>query len=251
LCQLELPGFDMTSTEIPYRRILLKLSGEALLGAEDYGIDPKILTSIATELRDVTALGVQVGVVIGGGNIFRGTGLARSGMDRATGDHMGMLATVINSLALQDALERESVVARVMSAIQIHDVCEDFIRRRAIRHLEKGRITIFAAGMGTPFFTTDTAASLRAIEVGADVLVKSTKVDGVYSADPVTDPNAQRYEHLSYDQVIRDKLNVMDTTAIVMCRDNSLPIRVLGLHPQGNLVRLVSGEEIGTLVSDG
>ena len=241
----------MTSTEIPYRRILLKLSGEALLGAEDYGIDPKVLTSIATELRDVTALGVQVGVVIGGGNIFRGTGLARSGMDRATGDHMGMLATVINSLALQDALERESVVARVMSALQIHDVCEDFIRRRAIRHLEKGRITIFAAGMGTPFFTTDTAASLRAIEVGADVLVKSTKVDGVYSADPVTDPNAQRYEHLSYDQVIRDKLNVMDTTAIVMCRDNGLPIRVLGLHPQGNLVRLVSGEEIGTLVSDG
>ncbi len=241
----------MTSTEIPYRRILLKLSGEALLGAEDYGIDPKILTSIATELRDVTALGVQVGVVIGGGNIFRGTGLARSGMDRATGDHMGMLATVINSLALQDALERESVVARVMSALQIHDVCEDFIRRRAIRHLEKGRITIFAAGMGTPFFTTDTAASLRAIEVGADVLVKSTKVDGVYSADPVTDPNAQRYEHLSYDQVIRDKLNVMDTTAIVMCRDNGLPIRVLGLHPEGNLVRLVSGEEIGTLVSDG
>ena len=241
----------MTSTEIPYRRILLKLSGEALLGAEDYGIDPKILTSIATELRDVTALGVQVGVVIGGGNIFRGTGLARSGMDRATGDHMGMLATVINSLALQDALERENVVARVMSALQIHDVCEDFIRRRAIRHLEKGRITIFAAGMGTPFFTTDTAASLRAIEVGADVLVKSTKVDGVYSADPVTDPNAQRYEHLSYDQVIRDKLNVMDTTAIVMCRDNGLPIRVLGLHPQGNLVRLVSGEEIGTLVSDG
>ncbi len=241
----------MASTEIPYRRILLKLSGEALLGAEDYGIDPKVLTSIATELRDVTALGVQVGVVIGGGNIFRGTGLARSGMDRATGDHMGMLATVINSLALQDALERESVVARVMSALQIHDVCEDFIRRRAIRHLEKGRITIFAAGMGTPFFTTDTAASLRAIEVGADVLVKSTKVDGVYSADPVTDPNAQRYEHLSYDQVIRDKLNVMDTTAIVMCRDNGLPIRVLGLHPQGNLVRLVSGEEIGTLVSDG
>ena len=241
----------MTSTEIPYRRILLKLSGEALLGAEDYGIDPKVLTSIATELRDVTALGVQVGVVIGGGNIFRGTGLARSGMDRATGDHMGMLATVINSLALQDALERESVVARVMSALQIHDVCEDFIRRRAIRHLEKGRITIFAAGMGTPFFTTDTAASLRAIEVGADVLVKSTKVDGVYSADPVTDPNAQRYEHLSYDQVIRDKLNVMDTTAIVMCRDNGLPIRVLGLYPQGNLVRLVSGEEIGTLVSDG
>ena len=241
----------MTSPEIPYRRILLKLSGEALLGAEDYGIDPKVLTNIATELRDVTALGVQVGVVIGGGNIFRGTGLARSGMDRATADHMGMLATVINSLALQDALERENVIARVMSALQIHDVCEDFIRRRAVRHLEKGRITIFAAGMGTPFFTTDTAASLRAIEIGADVLVKSTKVDGVYSADPVKDPNAQRYEHLSYDQVIGDRLDVMDTTAIVMCRDNNLPIRVLGLHPQGNLVRLISGEEIGTLVSDG
>jgi uridylate kinase len=251
MCQLELPGFDMTSTELPYRRILLKLSGEALLGAENYGIDPKILTNIATELRDVIALGVQVGVVIGGGNIFRGTGLARSGMDRATGDHMGMLATVINSLALQDALERESVVARVMSALQIHEVCEDFIRRRAVRHLEKGRITIFAAGMGTPFFTTDTAASLRAIEIGADILVKSTKVDGVYSADPVKDPNAQRYEHLSYDQVIGDRLDVMDTTAIVMCRDNNLPIRVLGLHPQGNLVRLISGEEIGTLVSDG
>ena len=241
----------MPSTDIPYKRILLKLSGEALLGAEDYGIDPKVLTNIATELRDVIALGVQVGVVIGGGNIFRGTGLARSGMDRATGDHMGMLATVINSLALQDALERESVIARVMSALQIHDVCEDFIRRRAVRHLEKGRITIFAAGMGTPFFTTDTAASLRAIEIGADVLVKSTKVDGVYSADPVTDPNAQRFEHLSYDQVISDRLNVMDTTAIVMCRDNSLPIRVLGLHPPGNLVRLVNGEEVGTLVSDG
>lgn len=241
----------MTSPEIPYKRIVLKLSGEALLGAEDYGIDPKVLTNIATELRDVTALGVQVGVVIGGGNIFRGTGLARSGMDRATGDHMGMLATVINSLALQDALERESVIARVMSALQIHDVCEDFIRRRAVRHLEKGRVTIFAAGMGTPFFTTDTAASLRAIEIGADVLVKSTKVDGVYSADPVTDPNAQRYEHLSYDQVIQDRLNVMDTTAVVMCRDNSLPIRVLGLHPKGNLVRLIRGEEVGTLVSDG
>ncbi len=241
----------MTSPEIPYRRILLKLSGEALLGAEDYGIDPKVLTNIATELRDVTALGVQVGVVIGGGNIFRCTGLARSGMDRATADHMGMLATVINSLALQDALERENVIARVMSALQIHDVCEDFIRRRAVRHRENGRITIFAAGMGTPFFTTDTAASLRAIDIGADVLVKSTKVDGVYSAEPVKDPNAQRYEHLSYDQVIGDRLDVMDTTAIVMCRDNNLPIRVLGLHPQGNLVRLVSGEEIGTLVSDG
>ncbi len=251
MCPLELPGFDMSSTDIPYRRILLKLSGEALLGNEDYGIDPKILTDIAIELRDVAALGVQVGVVIGGGNIFRGTGLARSGMDRATADHMGMLATVINSLALQDALERERVMVRVMSALQIHEVCEDFIRRRAVRHLEKGRVTIFAAGMGTPFFTTDTAASLRAIEIGADVLVKSTKVDGVYSADPVTNPNARRYEQLSYDKVISDRLDVMDTTAIVMCRDNHMPIRVLGLHPRGNLVRLVSGEEVGTLVSDG
>jgi len=172
-------------------------------------------------------------------------------MDRATGDHMGMLATVINSLALQDALERERVMVRVMSALQIHEVCEDFIRRRAVRHLEKGRVTIFAAGMGTPFFTTDTAASLRAIEIGADVLVKSTKVDGVYSADPVTNPNARRYEQLSYDKVINDRLDVMDTTAVVMCRDNHMPIRVLGLHPRGNLVRLVSGEEVGTLVSDG
>ena len=239
----------MSSTDIPYRRILLKLSGEALLGAEEYGIDPKVLTDIASEIRDVGVLGVQVGVVIGGGNIFRGAGLARSGIDRATADHMGMLATVINSLALQDALEREGVVARVMSALQIHEVCEDFIRRRAVRHLEKGRVAILAAGLGNPYFTTDTAASLRAIEIGADILVKSTKVDGVYSADPVTSPHAQRYERLSYDKVISDRLDVMDTTAIVMCRDNNLPIRVFALKPRGNLVRLVNGEEVGTLVS--
>ena len=250
MCQLEWPRFYMSSTDIPYRRILLKLSGEALLGAEGYGIDPKVLTDIAAEIRDVGALGVQVGVVIGGGNIFRGAGLARSGMDRATADHMGMLATVINSLALQDALEREGVVARVMSALQMHEVCEDFIRRRAVRHLEKGRVAILAAGIGNPYFTTDTAASLRAIEIGADILVKSTKVDGVYSADPVTSPHAQRYERLSYDKVISDRLDVMDTTAIVMCRDNNLPIRVFALKPRGNLVRLVSGEEVGTLVSD-
>jgi len=245
-----LSGLDMATGNLPFRRILLKLSGEALLGSEDYGIDPNMLAGIANELREVSALQIQVGVVIGGGNIFRGTGLAGAGIDRVTGDHMGMLATVINSLALQDALECEGVVARVMSALQIHDVCEDFIRRRAIRHLEKGRITIFAAGMGNPFFTTDTAASLRAIEIGADVLIKATKVDGVYSADPLTDSKARRFRRLSYDRVINDRLGVMDTTAIVMCRDNNLPIRVFGLNPPGNLVRLVSGEDVGTLVTD-
>jgi uridylate kinase len=193
-------------------------------------------------------LGVQVGVVIGGGNIFRGEGLARSGMDRVTGDHMGMLATVINSLALQDGLERLGVPARVMSALAIHDVCEDYIRRRAVRHLEKGRVVILAAGMGNPFFTTDTAATLRAIEINADVLLKATKVDGVYTADPKTHPEATRYSKLSFDRVIADRLGVMDTTAIVMCRDNNLPIRVFDLHEAGALLALVQGADIGTLI---
>jgi len=232
------------------RRILLKLSGEALLGEEDYGIDPNMLGRIASEIRDVLAAGVQVGVVIGGGNIFRGAGLARAGMDRVSGDHMGMLATVINSLAMQDALERLDCQARVMSALQIHEVCEDYIRRRAIRHLEKGRVAIFAAGTGNPFFTTDTAAALRAIEVGADLLVKATKVDGVYSADPMHNPDAERYEHLEFDQVLGDKLNVMDATAVVMCRDNGIPIRVFDMTRPGVLPRLAAGEEIGTLVDD-
>jgi uridylate kinase len=238
----------MTASKLPYQRILLKLSGEALLGKENYGIDPDVLARMASELRQVVALGIQVGVVIGGGNIFRGQGLARAGMDRVTGDHMGMLATLINSLAFQDALERLDVMARVMSGLQINEVCEDFIRRRAIRHLEKGRVTIFGAGMGNPFFTTDTAASLRAIEIGADILVKATRVDGVYSADPEKDSTAVRYDTLSFDKVIDDRLNVMDTTAIVMCRDNNLPIRVFDMHVPGNLIRLVEGENVGTLI---
>ena len=230
------------------KRILLKLSGEALLGNEDYGIDPSILARLAGEIRDVIESGVEVAVVIGGGNIFRGAGLAESGMDRVTGDHMGMLATVINSLALQDALEAIGVTARVMSAISVHDVCEDYIRRRAIRHLEKKRVVICAAGTGNPFFTTDTAAALRAIEIGADLMLKATKVDGVYSADPNKDPGAERYEQLSYDSVIAEKLGVMDANAIVLCREQGMPIRVFDVFDEGSLMRLLSGETVGTLI---
>ena len=248
MCELEWPRFHMSSTDIPYRRILLKLSGEALLGAEGYGIDPKVLTDIAAEIRDVGALGVQVGVVIGGGNIFRGAGLARSGMDRATADHMGMLATVINSLALQDALEREGVVARVMSALQMHEVCEDFIRRRAVRHLEKGRVAILAAGIGNPYFTTDTAAALRAMEIRADVILKGTKVDGIYTADPLKDPEATRFDSISYIEVLEQGLKVMDATAISLCMDNSLPIVVFNIQQPGNLMRAIMGEPVGSLV---
>ncbi|MEE4302996.1 UMP kinase [Wenzhouxiangella sediminis] len=232
-----------------YRRVLLKLSGEALLGELDYGIDPKISSRIAREVADVVASGVQIGIVIGGGNIFRGKGLAASGIDRITGDHMGMLATVMNALALQDALEKAGVTTRVMSAVSVRDVCEDYIRRRAVRHLEKGRAVIFAAGTGNPFFTTDTAASLRAIEVGADVMIKATKVDGIYSADPVTDTEATRYSRISYDEVIERKLQVMDTNAIVLCRDQSMPIRIVNLNRPGELGRVIRGEEVGTLVS--
>ena len=231
-----------------YQRVLLKLSGEALLGSMEYGIDPAVIRRIAAEIVEVQSLNIQVGLVIGGGNIFRGAGLAEAGMDRVTGDQMGMLATVINSLALQDALERLGAFARVMSAIQINEVCEDYIRRRAIRHLEKGRVVIFAGGTGNPFFTTDTAASLRAIEIGADVLIKATKVDGVYSADPFKDPHAVRYDGLSFDQVLADKLNVMDATAVVMCRDNNLPLVVFNLTNDGDLVRLLQGESLGTAV---
>jgi uridylate kinase len=232
-----------------YKRILLKLSGEALLGGEDYGIDPVIIHRIASEIAEVSRLGVEIAVVIGGGNIFRGAGLAQSGIDRVTADHMGMLATVMNCLALQDALESVGVDARVMSAISVHDVCEDYIRRRAVRHLEKGRVVICAGGTGNPFFTTDTAAALRAIEVGADIVLKATKVDGVYSADPVTDPSAQRYENLDYDSVIASKLGVMDANAIVLCRDQHMPIRVFNVFGEGNLLSIVEGEAIGTLVS--
>ncbi|NNC64397.1 MAG: UMP kinase [Gammaproteobacteria bacterium] len=233
-----------------YQRILLKLSGEALLGSQDYGVDPAVIRRVAAEIAEVSTLGVQVGLVIGGGNIFRGAGLAEAGMDRVTGDQMGMLATVINSLAMQDALERHGVVARVMSALQIHEVCEDYIRRRAVRHLEKGRVVILAAGTGNPFFTTDTAASLRAIEIGADVLLKATKVDGIYSADPVKVPDAVRYEGLSFDQVLAEDLRVMDATAIVMCRENNLPLIVFNLNNHGDLVRLIKGEVLGTSVAN-
>ncbi|MBC7983738.1 MAG: UMP kinase [Candidatus Obscuribacterales bacterium] len=234
----------------PLHRILVKLSGEALLGNEDYGIDSKMLKRVAAEICEVVALGLQVAVVIGGGNIFRGAGLARAGMDRVTGDHMGMLATVMNSLALQDALEAMGAHVRVMSAIRINEVCEEYIRRRAVRHLEKGRVTIFAAGTGNPFFTTDTAASLRAIEIDADLLLKATKVNGIYDSDPVKNPNAVRYARLNFDKVLTDKLNVMDATAIVMCRDNDLPLRVFDLNTPGELLRIVRGEDVGTLVTN-
>lgn len=231
-----------------YRRILLKLSGEALLGEADYGIDPEVLRRLAMEIIEVQSLGVQVAVVIGGGNIFRGAGLARRGMDRVTGDHMGMLATVMNALAMQDALESLGAHARVMSALRIHEVCEDYIRRRAIRHLEKGRVVLFASGTGNPFFTTDSAATLRGIEIGADVLLKATKVNGIYDADPMVHPTAVRYHRISFDQVLNDRLNVMDATAIVMCRDNNLPLQVFNLHNAGDLLRIVQGEDVGTVV---
>jgi len=233
-----------------YRRILVKLSGEALMGETDYGIDPAFLKRLAGEISAVRANGVEVGIVIGGGNLFRGAGLARAGMDRVTGDHMGMLATVMNSLALQDALESSGVFARVMSAIRINEVCEDYIRRRAIRHLEKGRVTIFAAGTGNPFFTTDTAASLRAIEIEAELLLKATKVDGIFDADPVLNPGARRYDRLTYDQVLDQRLSVMDQTAIVLCRDHKLPLRVFNMNDPGALVRVARGEDVGTLVTN-
>jgi len=238
----------MTRAKAVYKRILLKLSGEALLGEEDYGIGPVIIDRIAKEIQDVVQSGVQIAIVIGGGNIFRGAGLAESGIDRVTGDHMGMLATLMNSLALQDSLEKTGVQARVMSAISVHDVCEDYIRRRATRHLEKGRVVIIAGGTGNPFFTTDTAAALRAIEVGADILLKATKVDGVYSADPNIDPNAEMYDSLAYDEVIEGKLAVMDANAIVLCRDQGMPIRVFNVFGPGNLMQIVAGHSVGTLV---
>ena len=231
-----------------FKRILLKLSGEALMGEEDYGIDPKIINRIASEIHQIRELGVQVGIVIGGGNIFRGAGLAKSGIDRVTGDHMGMLATVMNSLALQNAIEKHGSKVRVMSAIQIHEVCEDYIRRKAIRHLEKGNVTVFAAGIGNPFFTTDSAASLRAIEINAELVIKATKVDGVYSADPVTNPEAVKYDELTYDKVIEEKLAVMDTAAVVLCRDQNMPIRIFNMTKEGALLKIINGEQIGTIV---
>jgi len=239
----------MSDSPVRYRRVLLKLSGEALMGELDYGIEPKVIQRIAAEIATARENGVEIAIVIGGGNIFRGAGLARAGMDRVTGDYMGMLATVMNALAIQDALEATGVFARVMSALQIHEVCEDYIRRRAIRHLEKGRVVILAAGTGNPFFTTDTAASLRAIEIGADILLKATKVDGVYDADPMSNPSAKRYDTVSFDKVLADKLSVMDATAIVMCRDNDLPLRVFNLGKTDALVQAILGDDIGTVVT--
>jgi uridylate kinase len=232
-----------------YRRELHKLSGEALMGELDYGIEPAVIQRIAGEIESVLKLGIEIAIVIGGGNIFRGAGLARAGMDRVTGDYMGMLATVINGLAIQDALEQRGVFARVMSALQIHEVCEDYIRRRAIRHLEKGRVVIMAAGTGNPFFTTDTAASLRAIEIGADVLLKATMVSGVYDSDPKLTSEAAMYDTVTFDKVLVDKLQVMDATAVVMCRDNNLPLRVFDMTETGTLIRAMTDDSVVTLVT--
>ena len=231
-----------------FKRILLKLSGEVLMGEEKFGIDARVINRLAEEVSQINRSGVQIGLVIGGGNLFRGSGLAEAGMDRVTADQMGMLATVMNSLAMQDALERLGVYARVMSAIRINEVCEDYIRRRAIRHLEKGRVVLFAAGTGNPFFTTDSAASLRAIEISADIMLKGTKVDGIYSADPVKVPGAQRYQQLTYDEALQRKLAVMDTTAIVLCRDYDIPFKVFNINHPGELARVVGGEDVGTTV---
>lgn len=234
-----------------FHRVMLKLSGEALMGDKDFGIDPAIIKRLAMDVRDLVDAGVQVGLVIGGGNIFRGVSLAASGMDRATADYMGMLATVMNALSLQDALEELQLPVRVMSALHINQVCEDYIRRRAIRHLEKGRIIVFAAGTGNPFFTTDSAASLRGIEIGAQIVLKATKVDGVYSADPMKDSSAVRYSRLTYDEALERKLMVMDATAIALCRDYNMPLRVYNVNKAGALMRIIMGEEEGTLIERG
>jgi uridylate kinase len=233
------------------RRILLKLSGEALMGKGDFGIDPEVISRTAAEIKELGEAGIQVALVIGGGNIFRGAGLAQGGIDRVAGDHMGMLATVMNSLAMRDALGKIDVDARVMSALTMDQVCETYTSREAIRHLEQGRVAILAAGTGNPFFTTDSAASLRAIEVGAELLIKATKVDGVYSADPVQFPDAEFYPSLSYDRVLAEDLKVMDTTAIVLCRDHSMPLRVMNINNKGALLRLMHGENIGSQVTSG
>ena len=232
-----------------YRRIVLKLSGEALAGSQGYGIDPPVLDRVGAEVRDVTDLGVQVAIVIGGGNIFRGVAASAAGMDRATADYMGMLATIINGLALQDSLEKAGLQTRVLSAIEMRAVAEPYIRRRAIRHLEKGRVVIFAAGTGNPFFTTDTAGALRAVEIGADAILKATKVDGIYSADPKRDPKARRIERVTYIEVLNQGLGVMDTTAISLCMDNKLPIIVFDLTAPGNIRRIVLGEPVGSIVT--
>ncbi len=238
----------MSSDQPLYRRILLKLSGEALMGDDEFGLNPAVVERIADEIGGLVEIGVQVAMVVGGGNFFRGSQLADSGVDRVSADQMGMLATVINAMALQDALEQKGMYARVMSAVKINQICEDYIRRRAIRHLEKGRVVIFAAGTGNPFFTTDTAASLRAIEIDADLVLKATKVDGVYSADPHLDESAVLYRRLSYDEVLDGRLAVMDATAIVLCRDNGMPLRVFNITRPGALKRAIVGLDEGTLV---
>jgi uridylate kinase len=231
-----------------YKRILLKLSGEALMGEKQFGIDPNRLSDYAAQIKEIANAGVQVGVVIGGGNIFRGIQAVEGGMDRVQGDYMGMLATVINSMALQSALESEGVQTRLQSAIKMEQICEPFIRRRAVRHLEKGRVVIFGAGTGNPYFTTDTAATLRAIEIEADVILKGTRVDGIYTADPEKDPQATRYDTITFNEVYRLGLNVMDMTAFTLCKDNKLPIIVFDMNKKGNLKRVMEGEQVGTLV---
>jgi len=240
----------MTSPPLRYRRILLKLSGEALMGGGSYGIDPEVVRVLSDEIAVIHAMGVELALVVGGGNIFRGVEAATTGMDRVTGDHMGMLATLINSLALQDALEQRSVTTRVLSAIEIRQVAEPFIRRRALRHLEKGRVIILAAGTGNPYFTTDSAAALRAMEIKAEVLLKATKVDGIYTADPLKDPTARMIKKVGYLEVLEKGLRVMDTTAISLCMDNSLPIVIFNVKTPGNVRRIVTGEDIGSIVSE-
>jgi uridylate kinase len=238
----------MPNAQLP-KRLLLKMSGEALMGDGDFGIDSATLARYAADIAELVAKGVQVGVVIGGGNIFRGAGLAGGGFDRVRGDHMGMLATVMNSLAMQDQLSKLNIDARTLSAFRIDTVCESYSRDAAVAHLEAGRVAIMAAGTGNPYFTTDSAASLRAIEIGADLMIKATKVDGVYSADPKKDPSAEFYATLTYDQVLEQGLGVMDATAVVLCKENNMPLRVMNINEQGALARLVSGESVGTLVT--
>jgi uridylate kinase len=236
-------------SEPTYKRILLKLSGEALMGEQTYGIDPAVATRIARDVAEIQGMGVETAIVIGGGNIFRGVAASARGMDRATADYMGMLATVINALALQDALEQQNVVTRVVTAIEMRSVAEPFIRRRAIRHLEKGRVVVFGGGTGNPYFSTDTAAALRAMEIKADVILKATKVDGIYDADPMVKTDATRFDRISYQQVLEQGLKVMDATAISLCMDNRLPIVVFNLRTPGNIKRAITGEPIGSLVT--
>lgn len=237
-----------TTPNPAYKRVLIKFSGEALMGDQEFGLDPVIVKRVSVEITELVQAGVEVGVVIGGGNIFRGVSLAAEGMQRVTADQMGMLATIINALAMQDSLENEGMEVRVMSAISVPETCQDYVRRRAVRHLEKGRVVIFAAGTGNPFFTTDSAASLRGVEIDAELVLKATKVDGVYSSDPVKDPTATRYTQLSYDEVLTKDLRVMDHTAIILCRDHNMPLRVYDMNKAGALLRIIQGENEGTLV---